>query len=83
MYMSLRVCARVHRVRAFVRACVSACVRACVRACPPSLLPPSPPPPWGVGGGGEETVKDIVPSPDQQGSGLRSEAKKIKTPPLV
>ena len=72
MYMSLRVCARVHRVRAFVRASV--------RALPP-YYPPHPPP-LGSGGGGE-TVKDIVPSPDQQGSGLRSEAKKIKTPPLV
>ena len=30
------------------------------------------------GGGGEETVKDTV----QQGSGLRSEAKKIETPPF-
>ena len=34
---------------------------------------------WGWGGG-KETVKDIVPSPDQHGSGLRTEAKKNETP---
>ena len=32
----------------------------------------------GGGGEGKETVKDTV----QQGSGLRSEAKKIETPPF-
>ena len=70
MYMSLRVCARVPRVRAFVRACVSVCVPACVCPCVLSL-PTTPQPPLGSGGGGrEETVKDIVPSPDQQGSGF-------------
>ena len=34
------------------------------------------------GGGGGETVKDTVTSPDQQGSGLRTEAKTIETPPF-
>ena len=51
--MSLRVCARVHRVRAFVRACVSACVRPCVPSLPTTPLTPTPTP-WGVGGGGRD-----------------------------
>ena len=35
-----------------------------------------------LGGGarGGETMKDTVTSPDQQGSGLRTEAKQIETP---
>ena len=32
--------------------------------------------------GGRETVKDTVTSPDQQGSGLRTEAKQIEKPPF-
>ena len=49
---------------------VRACVRVSVRALPP-YYPPSPLGEWGEWGGGrEETVKDIVPSPDQQGSGF-------------
>ena len=34
------------------------------------------------GGGGGETVKDTVTSPNQHGSRLQTEAKKIETPPF-
>ena len=43
---------------------------------------------WGGGGGlgggagGGETVKDTVTSPNQHGSRLQTEAKKIETPPF-